>query len=123
MNQKRYTSFSSRPILAISFFRTLGGREPVREWLQGLPESDRRLIGNEIRLLQFGWPLGMPLVRKLEPNLWEIRVRTGSGNARLLISLAEDTAILLHAFMKKSQKTPLQDLQLARTRRSWLTGG
>jgi phage-related protein len=65
----------------------------------------------------------MPLVRKLEPNLWEIRVRTGSGNARLLISLAEDTAILLHAFMKKSQKTPLQDLQLARTRRSWLTGG
>lgn len=61
------------PKLTARFFRTEGGTEPVREWLKGLPADDRKRVGDEIRKVQFGWPVGMPLVRKLGPELWEVR--------------------------------------------------
>ena len=95
------------------FYRTGHGREPVREWLKALPAAERKAIGDEIRTLQFGWPVGMPLVRKLQPGLWEIRVRLEDRIARVLFTIYEKQAILLHGFIKKSQKAPADELSTA----------
>lgn len=61
---------SSEPILTVVFFRTELGREPVREWLRDLDAEERKMIGEDVKLVQFRWPLGMPLVRKIEADLW-----------------------------------------------------
>ncbi|MEK6409772.1 MAG: type II toxin-antitoxin system RelE/ParE family toxin [Acidobacteriota bacterium] len=115
---------SSSPILSVVFFRTALGRQPVREWLKGLDKSDRKIIGEDIKLVQFRWPLGMPLVRKVEADLWEVRSHLSGGRAaRVLFTEHEGQMALLHGFVKKSRKTPLPDLQLARRRRNlWLNG-
>ena len=60
-------------ILQVRFYRTAVGNEPVREWLSELAPNDRKAIGKDIKTVQFSWPLGMPLVRKLEAGLWEVR--------------------------------------------------
>jgi len=67
------------PFFTVVFFRTGSRREPVREWLKDLEKEDRKTIGEDIKLVQFRWPLGMPLVRKMEADLWEIRTRLGAG--------------------------------------------
>jgi len=105
-----------QPILTVRFFRTAAGTEPVREWLRGLPIEDRKAIGTDIKTVQFGWPLGMPLVRKLAPDLWEVRSRLNQRIARVLFTAVDQEMILLHGFIKKSQKTPGEDLALAKTR-------
>jgi phage-related protein len=104
------------PILAVAFFRTETGREPVREWLKSLPREERRIIGEDLKTVQFGWPLGMPLVRKLDAKLWEVRSRLPRRIARVMFTSAEGRMILLHGFIKKSQKTPMEDLELAKNR-------
>jgi hypothetical protein len=63
----------SGPILSVKFFHTDAGNEPVRDFLRDLPPEDRKIIGTDIKEVQFGWPLGMPLVRKMEKDLWEVR--------------------------------------------------
>jgi phage-related protein len=104
------------PILGVAFFRTETGREPVREWLKSLPREERRSIGEDIKTVQFGWPLGMPLVRKLDTGLWEVRVRLTGRIARLMFTADAGRMVLLHGFIKKSQKTPAAELELAKTR-------
>lgn len=103
------------PILSVAFFRTASGNEPVREWLKSLPRDERRIIGEDIKTVQFGWPLGMPLVRKLDKGLWEVRSRLPNRVARVIFTTGENRMLLLHGFIKKSQKTPQEDLALART--------
>jgi phage-related protein len=104
------------PILSVAFFRTASGNEPVREWLKSLPREERRIIGEDIKTVQFGWPLGMPLVRKLDKGLWEVRSRLRDRIARVIFTTGVSRMILLHGFIKKSQKAPREDLELARTR-------
>ena len=65
----------------------------------------------------------MPLIRKLEPGLWEVRSRIGDGIARVLFTVGGDTMVLLHGFVKKSQKTPPADLETARHRLAELRKG
>ena len=108
------------PKLTARFFRTEGGTEPVREWLKGLPADDRKRVGDEIRKVQFGWPVGMPLVRKLGPELWEVRVRLNRRIARVIFTVFEGEAVLLHAFVKKSEKTPAAEVNTALGRLSAL---
>src|SRR5688500_4762396 len=103
------------PILSVVFFRTETGNEPVRDWLRSFPRQDRRTIGETIKTVQFGWPLGMPLVRKLDKQLWEIRFHLEDQIGRIIFTTGPGRMILLHGFVKKSQKTPRQDLQLAKT--------
>lgn len=103
-------------ILRIVFFRTETGNEPVSNWLRELTKESKRIVGEDIKTVQFGWPLGMPLVRKLEAGLWEVRSTIPDGIARVLFTIIERDMILLHAFKKKSKKTPIQDLSLARFR-------
>ena len=108
--------------LKVVFFRTESGAEPVRRWLLSLSSPHKKAIGEDIKTIQFGWPLGMPLVEKIEPYLWEVRSRVPDGIARVLFTVDGHTMILLHGFIKKSQKTPLEDLRLARERLSRLRG-
>ena len=104
------------PILSVAFFRTASGNEPVREWLKSLPREERRILGEDIKTVQFGWPLGMPLVRKLDKGLWEVRSRLPDRIARVIFTAGDGRMVLLHGFIKKSQKTPQEDLALAKTR-------
>jgi phage-related protein len=104
------------PKLSVQFFCTKPGVEPVRDWLRALPAKDRKSIGQEIRAVQFGWPIGMPLVRKLARELWEVRVRLDGRIARVLFTIVQAEAVLVHGFIKKSQKAPATDLKLAQTR-------
>lgn len=104
------------PILSVVFFRTEAGTEPVREWLRELTVEDRKTIGIDIKTVQYGWPLGMPLVRKMEPGLWEVRCDIADGIARVLFTAKAGQMVLLHGFVKKTQKTPDNELKTARNR-------
>lgn len=102
--------------LSVRFYSQANGSEPVREWLLELSRDDRRAIGDDIKTVQFGWPLGMPVVRKLEPRLWEIRSDLRDGIARVLFTTVDQTMVLLHGVIKKQQKLARSDLELARRR-------
>lgn len=108
--------------LRVFFYRTSVGTEPVREWLKALPTEERKIIGNDLKTAQFGWPLGMPLIRKLDTGLWEVRSQLPHRIARVIFTVDGHTMVLLHGFIKKSQKTPVDDLQLARQRLKALRG-
>ena len=103
-------------ILTVVFYRSTNNNEPVRNWLKSLTREEMRKIGTEIKTVQFGWPLGMPLVRKIEINLWEVRVKLDNKIARILFTVDNENMILLHGFIKKSQKTPKNELLIARKR-------
>ena len=107
---------NDEPRLRVIFFRTTGDNEPVREWLKALPAEDRKIIGHDLKTAQYGWPLGMPLIRKVETGLWEVRTRLQDRIARVIVTVEGDTMVLLHGLIKKAEKLPLQDLQLARQR-------
>ena len=102
-----------RPIPVV-FFRLDSGREPVREWLKGLDQRARGAIGADIKTLQIGWPVGMPLVRKLSDNIREARTRLRTGIARTFFTLHANKLVLLHGFIKKSRKTPTKELAIAK---------
>jgi len=104
-----------RPIPVV-FFRLDSGREPVREWLRGMSRDNRKTLGEDIKTLQFGWPVGMPLARKMDVDLWELRSTISSGIARTLFTVYQKKIVLLHGFVKKSQKTPSNELATAKRR-------
>ena len=104
--------------LPIVFYRTSAGTEPVRDWLKGLPVDERKQIGADILAVQYGWPLGLPLVDSLGEGLWEVRSRLASRIARTIFFVHHETIILLHDFIKKTRTTPDQELDLARKRKS-----
>ena len=108
--------------LQVYFFQTRTGRQPVRDWLRELPRKERKAIGDDLKTAQYGWPLGIPLIRKLDTNLWEVRSRLDNRIARIIFTVNDGTMVLLHGFIKKSQKTPAHDLNLAR-RRIWALRG
>jgi phage-related protein len=103
--------------LAVRFFRTDNGNEPVREWLKDLTKEERTLIGADIKTVQFGWPIGMPTVKPMGSGLYEIRTNLDGKISRVLISVSNNVIHLLQGFIKKTQKTPLSDLKLARSRK------
>lgn len=100
------------------FFATQSGHEPVREWLMGLTREDRREAGRSLMTLEFGWPVGMPLARAMGRGMHELRVAMeGNRNARIFFYIdSEQQIVLLHAFIKQTQTTPKQELDLARQR-------
>jgi phage-related protein len=106
----------NKPILDVRFFATTQGTEPVREWLKALPALERRIIGEDIKTVQFGWPLAMPLVRKLAKDLWEVRIHLPDRIARVLFTVVGQTMVLLHGFIKKSQTLPADELNVAKNR-------
>ena len=105
--------------LAVRFYKTGAGNEPVKDWLKKLKPADRQLISEDIKTVEIGWPLGMPLVKKMagRQKLWEIRSNISHNQvARVLFTVKGQTMLLLHGFIKKSQATPKADLDLASKR-------
>lgn len=110
-------------VLSVHFFRTETGNEPVRHWLKALDAGDRKMIGEDVKTVQIGWPLGMPLVRKMGRDLWEVRIHLPRRIARIIFTVTGADMVLLHGFIKKSQDTPQEDLELARERLRQLRKG
>ena len=109
--------------LPVRFFESHSGSTPVREWLLSLSETDRRTIGVDIQTAEFGWPVGMPLCRALagHKGLWEIRSNLSGGRiARVIFCVHRGHMVLLHGFIKKTQKTPPQDITMAVKRQKGL---
>ena len=103
--------------IPLRFWRSTTGREPVREWLNELLREDQRTVGRDIAKVQFGWPVGLPICRPLGGGLWEVRSTLRSRReARVLFGFYQGMLIALHAFIKKTQKTPPDDLAIARQR-------
>jgi phage-related protein len=107
---------AERP-LKVVFFQTATGNEPVREWLKELSKDDCQIIGTDILTVQYAWPLGKPLVDNLGDGIWEVRSRLDNRIARTLFTLVNQEIVLLHGFIKKSQKTPPDELELAKKRK------
>ena len=104
--------------LPVRFYQLPTGREPVRDWLRSLAPEDRQAIGDDIRTVEFAWPVGMPICRRMGDGLWEVRSTLPGGRiARVLSCVSGGSAVLLHGFLKTGQKTPPRELRLARTRR------
>lgn len=108
-----------RKRLPARFFESESGRVPVREWLLDLTENERKAIGEDIRTAEFGWPVGMPLCKPMtgHKGLWEVRTNLlGKKIARVLFCAHDGEMVLLHGFIKKTQKTPKTELDLAMKR-------
>jgi phage-related protein len=104
--------------LPAHFYRTESGREPVREWLQGLDQGDRKAIGEDVKLVEFGWPVGMPVCEAMGDGLFQTRTWLPGGRiARIFFCAEEGAMYLLHGIIKKTRKTPRDDLDIARARR------
>ena len=103
-------------VLDVYFYKTEQGNEPVRQWLQELSSTDKKRICEDIKTVQFGWPLGMPLVKHLDGDLWEVRVQLSKRIARVLFVLDGNSMVLIHGFIKKQQKISKADLDLAKDR-------
>jgi phage-related protein len=106
-------------ILPATFYRTASGTEPVRDWLKALSRDDKRIAGQDIATVEFGWPVGMPHCRSLTSRrgLWEVRSSlTGNRISRVLFCIYREQMVLLHSFIKKTQHTPDADLDLAMKR-------
>lgn len=88
----------------------------MREWLRNLDRDSRRVIGEDIKTLQFGWPIGMPLARKMADDLWELRSNISAGIVRTFFTIFDGSIVLLHAFVKKSKKTPPKEIATAKRR-------
>ncbi|MBI5818666.1 MAG: type II toxin-antitoxin system RelE/ParE family toxin [Verrucomicrobia bacterium] len=107
---------TERP-LRVVFFKTEADNEPVREWLKTLPKEDCKTIGADILTVQFAWPVGKPLVDNLGDGIWEVRSRLNNRIARTLFAVVDEEIVLFHGFIKKQQKTPPDELDLAKKRK------
>ena len=110
-------------VITVRFFKTAGGNEPVRDWLKELDKTNKKLIGEDIKVVEKLWPVGYPSVRKLDKDLWEVRSNISDGISRVFFTIWENYMILLHGIIKKTQKTPKQDLDLAKKRRNIVLSG
>ena len=115
------SDLAPRKIISVDFYKQENGKEPVREWLKSLKKGERRAIGEDIKMVQEGWPLGRPLVGNLGKGLWEVRSTLPNTIARVLFVMHEGQMVLVHGFIKKTQKTPSQDLEigLKRAKEVW----
>jgi len=105
------------------FFRSKSGNEPVREWLRSLPKHQRKAIGEDIAYVQFKWPIGRPRVDHLRGAVWEVRSSLDNQIARTLFAVERGLMVLLHGFIKKTQRTPDSDIELALKRfKEWQRG-
>lgn len=102
------------------FYRTEAGGEPVREWLKGLSPENRKRIGEDIKTVEFGWPVGMPVCKPLGDGIYEVRSSLAQNQiARVLFYIdGKGRMVLLHGFIKKTRQTPPGDLDLARSNKA-----
>ena len=104
-------------MFAVVFYRTEAGSEPALEWFRQLEPEERKIVGEDLRTLQIGFPMGMPLCRSLGDGIWELRSTRPNRIARVLFLIDGQTFVVLHGFIKKSQQTPKAELETARGRK------
>ena len=110
--------------ITAEFFKTEHNNEPVRDFLKSLEIEDKKSVGADIMAVEMSWPIGYPRVRKLDTDLWEVRTNISDNRiCRVLFTISGKKMILLHGFIKKSQKTPKDDLDLGKKRRNLVLGG
>ena len=109
--------------LTVYFFKSPAGNEPVRDWLKLRTPEEKKAIGEDIKAVEFSWPVGYPQVAKLDKDLWEVRTNLPDGISRIFFTVWEQYMVLLHGIIKKTQKTPQQDLDLAKKRRNIVMAG
>ncbi|EQD61706.1 protein containing DUF891, partial [mine drainage metagenome] len=108
--------------LPARFYVSPAGRKPVREWILELSEVDRHTVGKDIQKVEFDWPVGRPHCAPLGHGLWEVRSDLdGNRIARVIFCMGDGYMILLHGFIKKTQKTPQTDIDLALKRKREVT--
>lgn len=109
--------------LNVVFYKSGSGGEPVRAWLKGLPKSERKAIGEDIAYVQFKWPIGKPRVDHLRGSIWEVRTSLDKRIARVLFAVEGGSMVLLHGFIKKTQRTQNDEIKLAEKRsKEWHRG-
>ena len=100
--------------IQVVFYKTPAGNEPVREWLLSLDLEDKKILGSDIKTVEYGWPIGMPVSRFLGNGLYEVRSNISSKRiARVIFTIIDRYMILLNGFIKKTQKTPQNEIDLA----------
>src|SRR5260370_5118497 len=100
--------------IPLIFYRLRPGVEPVREWLKGLPETERHAIGRDLLRAQWRWPVRMPLCRPLGNGLWEGRPGLPTRQtARVLLCLHDRPLVELHAVFQRTRATPGEDIAFA----------
>lgn len=105
----------------MKFYKKPNGIEPVREWLQSLSKEVKKIVGEDIKAVQIVWPIVEPLVKHIEGKIWEVRSTIPNGKVRIFFTVKNEQMILLHSIMKKTQKTPPQELEIARKRlKEWV---
>jgi len=104
--------------IEVRFYCSPSGNEPVREWLLELTPDERKIVGKDIKTVEFGWPVGLPICRSLGDGMWEVRSSLKNRIARVLFCITDEHMWLLHGFIKKQQKTPASELEIARRRQT-----
>ena len=100
------------------FYESSNGNKPVRQWLLSLDKEDRKIIGSDIKTVEFGFPIGMPVCKKLGSKLYEVRSSISDKRiARVIFTIISEYMILLNGFIKKEQKTPKNEIDLALNRK------
>ena len=110
-------------VLTVYFFKSSAGNEPVRDWLKQRSPEEKKIIGEDIKAIEYSWPVGYPQVVKLDKDLWEVRSKLSNGISRVFFTVWEKYMVLLHSIIKKTQKTPQQDLETAKKRRNRVLSG
>jgi len=109
--------------LTVYFFKSPAGNEPVRDWLKLRTPEEKKAIGEDIKAVEFSWPVGYPQVTKLDKDLWEVRTYLPDGICRIFFTVWKKNMVLLHSIIKKTKETPKQDLDLAKKRRNIVIAG
>ena len=110
-------------VLTVYFYKSPSGNEPVKDWLKNRTQDEKKAIGEDIKAVEYSWPVGYPQVAKLDKDLWEVRTNLPNGISRVFFTIKERQMILLHSIIKKTQKIPQQDLDTAKTRRNRVISG
>jgi len=109
-------SMDRKEPLKAAFFETENGNQPVRDFILECTREARKEIGSDIFAVQKSFPLGLPLVEKIDTDLWEIRSHISDGICRIFFTVCQETIVLLHGFVKKSQKIPSKETETAKKR-------
>ena len=107
---------------SVIFYQEPSGKEPVREWLKDFNKADRKIIDRDVKSAQYAWPMEMPLIKLLGDKLMEIRTKLENRQVRIFFVLHKGSIVLLHGIVKKTQKTPKNELDTARKRLKQVKG-
>ena len=106
-------------MLDVRFYRTASGNDVVLDFIRKLSERDRKVVGEDLLALQFGYPMGPPLCKPVRNGLWELRSSLPSGNEARLVYFFHSSSrflIVVNAFIKKTQRMPPAEIELAERR-------